>query len=934
MTQLIFRMSISERIKNLLISLVFFFSIPVMLLSFQSDKQKNNPPVVPSQQTYQPWAYWWWMGNSVTKEGISRNLQSYRKAGFGGLHIIPIYGEKGDEKNFVPYLSPRWMELLVHTVQEAEKLGMGIDMTTGTGWPFGGPNIDLPASAKKFLLKPIDIDTIKTIGDITNRMAGAELMALSVKKSDGGYENLLEKIKADAGTLQKISPAKAFAMIMLPTKQMVKRAAPGGEGLVMDYFNQQAINKYFDRFQTAFKGVSFRSGKVRAFYNDSYEVYGANFTADFLDKFKALRGYDLTGYLDLLADSNRNEQKERIVTDYCETISDLLYSGFTVPWVAKSHAMGLLTRNQAHGSPGNLLDLYAAADIPETESFGVSNFSIPGLRQDPDFEEQRFGRPNPLTMKFASSAAHINGKKLVSSETATWLGDHFKVALSQIKPQIDELFTAGINHIIYHGITYNPPDKPFPGRLFYASTNFGPLSHFWKELPALNKYVERCQEVLQNTKPDNDVLVYFPIHDNWAKKYTTELIVKFDVHHSDKWLQETNFGKLVDQLWKQGFSFDYVSDKMITEAVVSNGKIQFAGGSYQTLVIPELMYMPEKTLEKIHALVKKGARVFFENNLPLSVPGWGNLQERNQRFSSLKKQLQALVKITSAVTAELSHAGIYQEELASLGLSFIRKRKNQETVYFISNLGNTFSKGVVHLSTPSKQVELIDPLKGESGIVPSKFENGKTILNLRLEPGESRILICRNQPVNKEKWPDDSVVNKALSIHPEWSITPSSDSTHRPATIHSSVLQSWTNFGTDWSVFSGKAVYAGVFGLEDRYIGQKMLIDLGDVRETARLKINGVDLGLLWCVPYKTVIPGNLLKEKNKIEIEVTNLSFNKVIELDRKGVQWKNFHEINFVNIQYEPYNAADKTPVASGLLSDIQLSPLLNKQKGILKK
>jgi hypothetical protein len=164
-----------------------------------------------------------------------------------------------------------------------------------------------------------------------------------------------------------------------------------------------------------------------------------------------------------------------VVADYCETISDLLYDQFTVNWVNKSHEMGILTRNQAHGSPGNLLDLYALADIPETESFGASGFPIPGLRQDPDYEEKRFGRPNPLTMKFASSAANITGRKLVSSESTTWLGDHFKVALSQIKPQIDELFVSGINHVFFHGTTYSPKEKPFPGRLFYASTNYGPF---------------------------------------------------------------------------------------------------------------------------------------------------------------------------------------------------------------------------------------------------------------------------------------------------------------------------------------------------------------------------------------------------------------------------------------------------------------------------
>ncbi len=97
-----------------------------------------------------PWAYWWWMGNSVTPEGITANLEKYSKAGLGGMHIIPIYGEEGDESNYIEFISPRWMEMLKHAVSEAERLGMGIDMTCGTGWPFGGPSIEEEHAAKAF----------------------------------------------------------------------------------------------------------------------------------------------------------------------------------------------------------------------------------------------------------------------------------------------------------------------------------------------------------------------------------------------------------------------------------------------------------------------------------------------------------------------------------------------------------------------------------------------------------------------------------------------------------------------------------------------------------------------------------------------------------------------------------------------------------------
>ena len=528
--------------------LFLFLTIVSACKPTEKTSDANKLVATPSEQTYKPWAYWWWMGSSVTKEGISKNLQAYKEAGIGGMHIIPIYGEKGDEENFIDYLSPQWMDMLVHTLNEAEKLGLGIDMTTGTGWPFGGPTVSFATSAKKMELKEIDLNTLESLDAITKGIKGGQLVALSVQTPDGSYKDILKDVQKINGLKQAKRYKKAVAMLLSPTRQKVKRAAPGAKGLVLDYFNREAIDSYFTKFQTAFDSTQFSTAKIRSFYNDSYEVYNANSTANFLDKFKELRSYDLTKELHELANPKQSETKERIRTDYCETISDLLLSEFTIPWDAKSNEMGMVTRNQAHGSPGNLLDLYGATDIPETESFGVSDLSIPGLRQDPDFEEDRFGRPNPLTMKFASSAAHIYGKKLVSSETATWLGDHFKVSLSQVKPQIDELFTAGINHIVYHGITYTPTEKPFPGRLFYASTNFGPKSHFWKELPALNSYIENCQRVLQNSKPMNDVLVYFPIHDVWAKNNKEEIVIRFDVHHSEEWLQNSNFGAVISQI--------------------------------------------------------------------------------------------------------------------------------------------------------------------------------------------------------------------------------------------------------------------------------------------------------------------------------------------------------------------------------------------------
>src|SRR5690606_31714661 len=116
--------------------ILLFLLCLIHFLSF-SQNQKTEWPA--SVRETKPWSRWWWHGSSVTKEGITEEMEAYKKAGLGGLEITPIYGVKGKENDFVDFLSDKWVELLIHTLKEAERLDLGIDMATGTGWPFGGP---------------------------------------------------------------------------------------------------------------------------------------------------------------------------------------------------------------------------------------------------------------------------------------------------------------------------------------------------------------------------------------------------------------------------------------------------------------------------------------------------------------------------------------------------------------------------------------------------------------------------------------------------------------------------------------------------------------------------------------------------------------------------------------------------------------------------
>ncbi len=898
----------------------------------ETSKNQGIPSIISKEA--KPWAYWWWMGNSVTPEGITANLEKYSKAGIGGLHIVPIYGEKGDEDNFIQYLSSEWMKMLKHTLAEADRLDIGIDMTSGTGWPFGGPRINEEHAAKAFDVIEIKSPEPFLPEDFYSRVMGLKLVSIAGYDSEGNYVDIPFTLHEEGKVNWEI-PApdyKVYALFQRMTRQKVKRAAPGGEGYVVDYFSKEALQFYFQKFRKAFFEMEYRSGKVRSFYNDSYEVYGANWTEGFLDRFQELRGYSLLPYIKYFSDTIESDIRLRVKVDFQETLSDLLRQEFASEWVEESHSLGMITRYQAHGSPGNLIDLYSLSDIPETESFGRSNFPIPGLRQDEDYQEEVFGKPTPFTIKFASSAANLSNRRLVSSESATWLGDHFKVSLSQVKPQMDELFVSGINHIFYHGITYSPPEKPFPGRLFYASTNFGPLSHFWKEFPALNHYIANCQNILQNTSPDNNILVYFPIHDVWAMPEARRFPRMFEVHHANDWLIESAFGELIQELWYSGFTFDYISDLKLNKIKVKRGQALIGGNNYKIILVPACKTMPLETLERIGELAKAGVRVVFEDDLPGDVPGLYQLEEKRLKFSDLKTSMEKSVRIRakSEIKEGLAESGIIAEGFSEKGLNFIRKKSGENTIYFVTNLSSSDCDDWIPLSINAENIEIHNPMNGDRGLAEIRSGNEGTELYLQLSPGESCFLTCQSGKMASlsselSRWNYLAFdATQKISLKGKWTLTAVEGAPEIPEKAEVDSLKSWTNLGNAWETFSGSVKYTTEFQLPSDAAKSAFLLSLGDVRETATVKINGHDIGLSWTVPFRQIVPAGILKESNILEIEVQNLSFNRIIDLDRKGIPWKNYYEINFVNIRYEPYDASEAEPMPSGLLGPVSLIPM----------
>jgi hypothetical protein len=885
-----------------------------------------------------PGSRWWWLGSAVDSVNIRNNLTEYAKAGLGTLEITPIYGVRGNEANDIPFLSMRWMDMLDFTYREGKRVGIDISMSTGTGWPFGGPSVSLEDAASRAIFQQYSVtgghklQLDISVQDIRQRDI-ARLACVMAYSADGKKLNLTGQVSDNK--LSWNPPAGEWKVISLhtgKTQQLVKRAAPGGEGYVVNHFDKAAMSRYLNRFDQAFSisGATYPA----VFFNDSYEVYQADWTADMLEEFYQRRGYRLENYFPEFLDDSRPEITTRLVADYRETISDLLLENFTQYWTKWAHSHGSMTRNQAHGSPANLIDTYAAVDIPECEGFGLSPFPIKGLRTDSLTKRN----DSDLSMlKYASSAAHIAGKSLTSSESFTWLTEHFRTSLAQCKPDMDLLFVSGVNHMYFHGTPYSPKEAEWPGWQFYASINMSPANTIWRDAPAFFDYITRCQAFLQMGRPDNDFLVYLPVYDMWSEQ--PGRLLMFDIHKMEE--RAPKFIETIHQIYTAGYDVDYISDAFVKSTTVRNHKLITAGGaSYKALIVPAAKRMPPEVLSHLLLLARRGATILFMEHYPYDVPGFAKLQKRQNMMKRLHRQLPAVTNFDAVVVSNVGKGRIitgssYQDALFSTGvmpetmkskqgLHCIRRVNETGHHYFICSFKEDDTDGWISLGVPARSVLFFDPLTGNSGKAKVRYQGGGVHVRLQLPSGGSLIVQTYNDDVDADDWQYYQPQSKELNLDKAWKLHFVESVPAIDGRFDIGVPHSWTEIDLPEAVINrGTACYSLLFRLPE-IDADEWLLDLGDVRESARVRVNGIDAGTLWAVPFRIKIGALLQPGENFLEVEVTNLPANHIAHLDRIQQEWRIFKEINMVDLKYRPSNYGSWSVMPSGLNGTVKLIPL----------
>lgn len=940
-----------------------------------------------------PWTRWWWHGSAVDEANLTEELEEMNRVGLGGVEITPIYGVYGAEDRFIDYLTPRWMEVFTHTLEEAERLDLGVDVATGNGWPFGGPwvtreeasrylahrtyhlegggRLEEPislrqepllravgnqiyesyggilgvpgqppqGSAEQPLLRP-GADEID-ISDLTDPVASNDsLQALALEQVRFPRELPLDRVVAyseagkrvdltgqvdDEGRLQWTAPAGSWRIYALFNGwhgKQVERAGPGGEGDVIDHFSDDALEHYLARFDEAFSGYDISS--LRGFFNDSYEVDDAageaNWTPALLEEFRERRGYDLADHLPALLEGANPDTAARVLSDYRRTIAELLLEEFTEEWRDWAEDNDAIIRNQAHGSPGNILDLYAASDIPETEGTEIQR------------------------IKFASSAAHVGGKPLTAAEAATWLGEHFTSTLADVRRALDRYLLGGVNHIVYHGTAYSPDDASWPGWLFYAAVHFNPQNPWWQDFAALNHYVGRSQAFLQAGSPDEDLLLYFPISDWYAHREGDALLQHFNGMPGGEIAEAHRFVMGAERLHERGYGYDFVSDAQLQELDLEEGVLEAEGGRYRALILPRARYIPLETMEHVLELAQEGATVIAYGGLPEDVSGLAELDGRRARLREILASIQprqvdggvrvatvgeGWVLVGDDLDALLAHAGVRREPMTDRGLEFIRRAHEDGTTYFVANWSDEALDGWVPLASSGASAALYDAMTGESGYARLRHTDQGVEVYLQMQPGETRIVRLYDADRTGQPWRYLRPSGSSVTLDGDWTLRFVAGGPSLPSERRLTSLGSWTELeGEELDRFSGSATYSLEF---ERPVGQAdaYILELGEVHQSVRVSLNGGSLATLIGPAFRLEIPAELMRERNRLDITVTNLMANRIADLDRRGLFWKRFYNVNFPARLQENrgenglFDASEWEPRPSGLLGPVTLTP-----------
>ena len=776
---------------------------------------------------------WWWYGPSVTKPELEREMRFMKEGGIGGFEVQPTYALELDDaakgiKN-LPYMSAEFLDALTFTGEKAKELGLRMDLTLGSGWPFGGPHIPIELASARLRVARAAPEAMPVLQE------GEKLIAVFLGGKQAAVTN--GKVAVPAG-----ASGQATFFISGHTRQTVKRPAVGAEGWVLNHYDTAAIQQHFKVVgEPMLKALA--KTPPYAIFSDSLEVYGADWTGDFMAEFQKRRGYDLTPYLPALA-GDIGPATGAIRHDWGLTLSELCEDNYLKPLTAWAKAHGTKFRSQSYGTPPVTLSSQRLADLPEGEGTQWRRFS---------------------STRWASSANHLYGNPVSSSETWTWLHSPvFRATPLDMKAEADIHFLQGVNQLVAHGWPYTPPSVPEPGWRFYAAAVFNQHNPWWIVMPDITTYLQRISWILRQGTPAIDVAVYLPTHDAFAGF----ALGRDSVNQAMDGLLGPN---LVAAILDAGYNFDFIDD----------GAIAAKGITHKILIVPNVERIPLGTLQKISEYAGKGGKVLFIRRLPSMAPGL-----REEGDAPAIRELAAKFKLTDeAKLGDALHLALPADFTLPADVGVVHRKLPFADIYFLANTSNRVVKATAAFRVEGMLAAWWDPFTGQAA---------KASMDLELAPYESRVLVFSRAVAPTVPAMSGPAI-PPVDVSGNWTVKfPDS-----PQAVSMATLRSWTD-DESRKFYSGTATYERTVEAPAPLLkkGQRVFLNFGEgtvvdraserraasgmrawlespVREAAQVFVNGKAAGAVWKAPFEVEVTGLLKPGENAIRVVVANLALN-----------------------------------------------------------
>jgi alpha-L-rhamnosidase len=792
--------------------------------------QFENPP-----GDARPMMRWWWFGLAAEKPEIRRELQQMKADGIGGAELAFVYPQVVDDpaRGLInePFLSREMLANVTYAAEQARSLGLRLDVTLGSGWPYGGPATTLAEAAGRLRIEELPVAPGSIRLPDFKLAEGETLLSISLVDGEPKHWQAASAVQLKPGQTNSLPPSTmprtALVFIAGHTGQQVKRAAVGAEGWVLDPFSHQAVATHLRAVGEPLV-KAFGPAAPYSVFSDSLEAYGADWTPDLPAEFRKRRGYDLLPHLPELV-AGGTPEADSVRHDWGKTLTELVNENYLTQintWANDHHTR---FRSQTYGEPAVSLMSQKLVGLPEGEGPQWRAFS---------------------TLRWATSANHLLGNNVTSAETFTWLhSPAFRAIPLDMKAEVDLHFLIGVNQIIGHGWPYSAPQVGEPGWSLYAAAVFNDHNPWHPVMPDVTRYIQRISFLLRQGEPANQVAVLLPTDDAWASFSPGKVTVTGE-------MERLITPRLMSAILSAGYNVDYIDADAVTTL----------GIHYPVLVIPPTQRIPANALEKIQQYLAGGGKVISVGHTPLH----GSLQVADE--SSLGEALH------KAVPPDFQLQGGSDE------VGFIRRKLPAADIYFVANTSNRPIATQATFATHHKFCQRWNP---ETGAAVACAGPGG--MPLRLPPYGSAIFVFSESDSGRPA--PSRAETQIADLSTDWRVTfistKQSISEHTladwisdPATRFYSGEADYERAFTLPERPTGSVLLAIEGGTpviqprDGKGPGMRAWYD-PPVQAAAIVFLNGHRVGSLWHPPYRLPVSGFLKAGPNHIVIQVYNTAIN-----------------------------------------------------------